>query len=453
MNPQALLSLQPGTKVLFACVPFDGHFSPLTGLARYLSEKGCDVRWYTSADYREKVERLGLRFYCLRKAKDVHADDIDTLFPERARLKSQVKKLVFDLVHCFILRAPEYFEDLQAIRKEFPFDALVCDVAFGAIPFVTDLMRVPVFAMGIVPLTESSRDLPPAGLGMTPSASFAGRRRQDLLRFVANRILFARPDKVMRRLLRAHGIEPVGRNVFDLNTKKATRLLQSGTPGFEFRRSDLGRNIRFVGALLPWRKPSGTQAWFDERLNRYEKVVLLTQGTVEKDITKLLVPALEAFRDSDCLVLCTTGGSDTAALRERFPEPHMIIEDFIPFSDVLPYTDVYVTNGGYGGVLLALEHGVPMVTAGVHEGKNEICARVGYFELGINLRTELPGPVQVREAVDQVLGSSVYAHNARRMAAEIAHYPSNELCAHYMAELLGAAPLSLAEGASALHQI
>lgn len=449
MNTQALLTLKPGTKVLFACVPADGHFNPLTGLARHLADNGCDVRWYTSPLYAGKLERLGIPFYPFQKARDINGTNLEQELPERAQIRSQVKKLVLDMIEVFIRRGPEYYEDIQAIHREFAFEALVCDNAFSAIAFVTDRMRIPVFALGVLPLTETSRDLPPAGLGMTPVTGFLGRRKQDLLRFVADKILFAKADKVMRRLLRAHGITPSGSNVFDLNTRKATRLLQSGTPGFEYRRSDLGRNIRFVGALLPWRRPSAAAAWFDERLNRYEKVVLLTQGTVEKDGEKLLVPTLEAFANTDCLVLCTTGGSGTSELRERFPWPNIVIEDFIPFADVLPYADVYVTNGGYGGVLLALEHGVPVVAAGVHEGKNEICARVGYFELGINLRTEKPTPVQIREALDRVLTGPVYAENARRMAAEIAHYPTNELCVHYMAELLGAQPLQPAKTTAA----
>ncbi len=56
----------------------------------------------------------------------------------------------------------------------------------------------------------------------------------------------------------------------------------------------------------------------------------------------------------------------------------------------MPYADVYVTNGGMGGVTLSIQNNLPMVTAGVHEAKNEICARVGYFNLGMNLKPRDP---------------------------------------------------------------
>jgi UDP:flavonoid glycosyltransferase YjiC (YdhE family) len=46
-----------------------------------------------------------------------------------------------------------------------------------------------------------------------------------------------------------------------------------------------------------------------------------------------------------------------------------VIEDFIDFDFIMPRIDIYVTNGGYGGTLLAIEHALPMVVAGVNEGK------------------------------------------------------------------------------------
>jgi UDP:flavonoid glycosyltransferase YjiC (YdhE family) len=34
-------------RFLFATLPADGHFKPLTGLAVHLRDLGHDVRWYT----------------------------------------------------------------------------------------------------------------------------------------------------------------------------------------------------------------------------------------------------------------------------------------------------------------------------------------------------------------------------------------------------------------------
>lgn len=423
-----------GAKILFANFPADGHFNPLTGLAVYLKKLGCDVRWYTSTKYAEKIERMGIPHYPLQKAVDV--SDLEKSFPNRSQIKGQVARLRFDIVEAFINRGPEYYADLCAIQEEFDFDILVADCAFTGIPFVTDKMNIPVLSIGVLPLTETSRDLPPAGLGLTPSYSWAGKIKQAFLRFMASQVLFKKPNQVMKKVLGSYGIDTLNASVFDLMVRKATLLLQSGSPGFEYYRSDLSPNIRFIGALLPHQGKKHKTPWFDERLNLYKEVILVTQGTVERDVEKIIVPVLEAYKDSEVLVVATTGGSDTAVLRSRFPQANLIIEDFIPFEDVMPYADVYITNGGYGGVMLGIQHELPLVVAGIHEGKNEINARIGYFNLGINLKTEKPQSNAVRKAVDQVLKDKTYKVEVTRLCQELAEYNPGELTAYYIQEVL-----------------
>jgi UDP:flavonoid glycosyltransferase YjiC (YdhE family) len=98
---------------------------------------------------------------------------------------------------------------------------------------------------------------------------------------------------------------------------------------------------------------------------------------------------------------------------------------------------VYVTNGGYGGVLLAIRHRLPMVVAGLHEGKNEINARVGYFGIGVNLNTESPAPGQLRKGILKVLSDDRFRNNVAGLSAEFSRYNPNELCAQYVDQLTG----------------
>jgi MGT family glycosyltransferase len=442
-------SLKPGTKILFANFPADGHFNPLTGLAVHLKNKGCDVRWYTSVTYAEKIKKLGIPFYGLKRALDVSANsDIEAVFPERKKYKSQVSKLKFDMIHVFILRSPEFYADIKEIHEEFQFDVMIADITFGGIPFVKEKMNIPVIAISVVPLPETSKDLAPSGLGITPSYSFAGQLKQKLLRYVADKLLFAKPTRVMRDVLAEYGIDAGTYNVFDILIQKSTIVLQSGTPGFEYRRSDLSKHVHFAGPLLPYSAKKQAARWFNEKLNQYDKVILVTQGTVEKDVEKLLVPTLEAFKNSDCLVVVTTGGSQTAALKARYPQENFIIEDFIPFDDVMPYADVYVSNGGYGGVLLSVQNQLPMVVAGMHEGKNEINARVGFFKLGINLRTEKPSVLQIRKAVEEILANGVYSKNVNRLSEEFTRYNAGEICEKHVAKLVPKSLLQRPESVS-----
>lgn len=427
--------LRPGAKILFAAFPADGHFNPLTGLALHLKNQGYDVRFYTGNRYQKKIESLGIPYLPFQKATELDMDRLEELFPDRNNHKSQVAKLNYDIINVFIKQGPAYFEDLKTIQNHFPFELLIADVAFSGIPWVKDIMKIPVLGVGVFPVTKNSKDLPPAGMGMLPSYSLLGKLKQNILRWTAKNILFAKSNKVMKEVLGSYGIDYNADMVFDLMPEKCNIILQTGTPGFEYKRSDLPLNYKFAGPLLPVTKKAEAH-WYDERLNRYKKIVLATQGTVEKDNTKLLVPTLEAFKNTDYLVVITTGGSDTEKLRRQYEAPNVIIEDFIPFGDIMPYANVYVTNGGMGGVQLSIQNKLPMVTGGLHEGKNEICARVGYFNLGLNLKTERPSAAQIRKAVEQVISDDSYRKNVEELCREFKLYHPGELCEKYVQQLL-----------------
>lgn len=438
MQTKSNLNLEAvaGKKILFASMPAEGHVNPLTGLAKYLQSCGADVRWYTGSTYAPKMEKLGIPFFPFQHAVEVTGDRVQELFPEREKIKGQVKKLVHDMINVFILQAPRYIDDMLEIREKFPFDLVVAECTFTAVPLIKKVFDVPVVGIGIVPLTETSRDLPPVGLGMTPSYTIAGKLKQSFLRFFTHEVLFRKANIAAYKIMESYGVEHNHSNIFNLIVKKSDLYLQSGTPGFEYRRTDIGKNIRYIGSLLPYSSVQKTSSWFDARLNQFEKIVIVTQGTVEKDVEKIIVPTLEAFKNTDTLVVCTTGGSKTEELGERFPQSNIIIEDFIPFDSIMPYAKVYITNGGYGGVMLGIENKIPMVAAGVHEGKNEICARIGYFKIGINLKTERPAPAQIKKAVEKILSSSQYRKNIQRLSREFHQYHPGELSASHIGALI-----------------
>ena len=101
-------------------------------------------------------------------------------------------------------------------------------------------------------LVETSKDLPPAGLGLTPADSWFGSLRDSMLRFAAKHILFRKANKVMQQILDSYSVRHDQQFLFDLGISKATYYLQSGTPGFEYKRSDMLDNVRFIGSLLPY---------------------------------------------------------------------------------------------------------------------------------------------------------------------------------------------------------
>ena len=430
------LRIKNGKRILFANVPADGHFNPLTGLASYLQSIGYEVRWYSTSIFADKIKKMGIYYYPFKQARDINGDNIDEMLPQRLLLKSSLKKLNYDMEHFFIRRSVEYYTDITEIYAHFPFDLMISDSMFMGIPFIKEKLNVPVMSIGISPLIEMSKDLPPPGLAMTPAKNIFGKMIHAVLRTVATKLIFRKPNRLYKTILSENGIGDDDSDLPNILVRKSNLFLQIGSPSFEYERTDLGENIRFIGALAPHISNKAREPWFNDKLTQYEKVILVTQGTLEKNPEKILVPALEAFKNTEHLLVVTTGGSQTEELRKRYPQQNIIIEDFIPFGDIMPYADAYISNGGYGGVMLSIQNQLPMVVAGIDEGKNEINTRIGYFELGIDLKTQWPKPAQLKKAIEKIFTSNSYRKNVIRLSDELDLYDSHALCADYAKQLI-----------------
>jgi UDP:flavonoid glycosyltransferase YjiC (YdhE family) len=281
---------------------------------------------------------------------------------------------------------------------------------------------------------STSKDLPPYGLGLPPDHSFFGRIKHSLLRFVAKNILFRESTAAYNKVLEHYGLAAEKVIIFDIPALRADVFLQSGTPGFEYERTDMPKKLKFVGPLHGYKtsKQSELNYVWTGKLSKYKKIILISQGTFEPDHSKLIIPVLEGLKNDDYLLIVVTGYHHTEELRKKYQQDNIIIEDFIDFDLIMPQTDIYITNGGYGGTLLAIDYALPMVAAGINEGKNEICARIGYFKLGIDLKTEKPTAEKIRSAVNEILSNPVYRKNVEKLREEFRSYDANKVSAKWI---------------------
>lgn len=192
-------------------------------------------------------------------------------------------------------------------------------------------------------------------------------------------------------------------------------ILASGVPALDFDLPDRPARLHWVGRLaVP--EPVPRPSWWGDLEGR--RVIAVTQGTQNVDPTDLLHPTLETLADVDALVVASTGvrGEDSLP----FPVPaNARTSAMLPFDDLLPRADLLVTNGGWGGVLTALSHGVPLVVGGGDLDKPEVAGRVDAAGAGINLRTGRPEPHDIRAAVDRVRTDARYRERAREISEQL----------------------------------
>lgn len=403
------------TRFLFATIPAAGHTMPGLPIAQTLIRRGHDVRWYAGAAFADRIEAIGARF-CPMSGDDLSVVGFDVAFPERRRHRG-LRKLQFDMVHGFARPIRTYLPDLQALLAAEPADLMVGDTGFGAGSLMAELGGPPFVAFGISVVGFPSRDLPPFGFGLPPYRGPLSRLRGRALGRLARSVVFAPMTREVNLIRTEVGLPRTRQTMFEYPLTSSL-YLQLSTPGFEYPRSDLPEVVRYVGPPRPvaddsWQPPS----WWGD-LEGDRPVVLVNQGTVATDVDDLIRPSLSALAEEDVLVVAVTGGADPATVG---PVPaNARVERYIPFARLLPHVDAFVTNGGFGGLQLALAEGVPVVAAGTTEDKLEVNARVAYAGVGINLRTQRPAPATLRTAVRRVLTDPAYALRADALAREIA---------------------------------
>ena len=226
-------------------------------------------------------------------------------------------------------------------------------------------------------------------------------------------------------ILASHGLAPIPLDGFPhAPMASARRVFLNGSPGLEFPRYHPPDNAEYVGPLVPAHRALGPDTPLPPAvLDRHAKVVVVSQGTVDNtDPTKLIVPALKALEHGPNVVVATTAGAQTADLQRRFASSNIIIEDFVDYDTLFPHADIFITNGGFGSVLAAMRHGVPVLAAGRTEAKNDIDARIGYNRLGVDLRSERPTPARIRAAVRRVLADPRIDANVATLRTELESY-------------------------------
>jgi MGT family glycosyltransferase len=421
-------------RFLFVTLPVTGHVSPTLPLAAKLLERDHEVLWYCGKRFEQQITGCGAIFKSYRHAQDIPGDKLNEYYPERANLKGLAQskwdmKMLIDV-------AVDQCRDLEEILQSFPADVVLGDMLSISVDFVSEKFGLPYAILNVMNLFMPSRDTAPDGLGIAPNASRVGRIRNRVLNWLVFRVLFRDVNKHMNVRRSQLGIETVSDSLFDVPFNRSQLFLQPTIPAFEYPRSDLPGHVHFIGALLP---PSSNSfappEWWPE-LSSDRQVVLETQGTVANDARALLMPSIRGLMKEDVLVVATVGDQDVDTLGFNPLPDNVHLEKYIPYDQLMPFVDVMITNGGYGGTHFALTHGVPIVAGGQTEDKAEVCARIAWSGVGINLKTETPTAEAVQQAVRKVRNDPGFKARARALQAEFANCDAPTMAAELLEGLL-----------------
>ncbi|GAA1732299.1 glycosyltransferase [Isoptericola hypogeus] len=405
--------------ILMSAMPFAGHVAPVAAVARELVRRGHDVRVHTGSAYATTFADAGATPVPWRHARDFDERDLAATFP-RLRDRKGARQMIANVQALFLGTAAGQCADLHDEFRRRPWDLVAADsLALGA-RFAAELSRRPRVALSVVPLAIPDRDAPPPFLGLDPLPGPVGRLRDAAL-WGALEVATTPLRRAYGRARRDAGLGPTPERLDEV-WLGGDDVVASGVPALDRRESWPGL-ARFVGDIA-WEpggavspRPARLPDWWHDVRTAEVPVVHVTQGTYNVDPHDLILPSVEALAGRDVLTVVGLAPR-TPPLPGPLPA-NARVATMLPYDELLPRTAVVVTNGGWGGVLAALRHGVPLVVAGGDLDKPEIAARVQRAGAGVNLRTGTPTARQVRDGVGQVLTHGRYAAAAARIGADL----------------------------------
>ncbi|KAK4108514.1 glycosyltransferase family 1 protein [Canariomyces notabilis] len=347
--------------------------------------------------------------------------------------------------HVFADATPTAFrvlkDTLERVREKHPDRKVMMlqdSMALGSAPFMygaplpkgyTSFPRVISFHTSIYAAHDYS--VPPFGAGMpydpTPENLAMWRSIYDSIQPQVDDL-----SSYFNNIYRELGAtRPMTGAMLDGIIQACDLMVMATTPSLDYPIASSNPKVRFIGGLPlkpldpnfaypDWWPLITANSALPASSPEKKKVVFVSQGTVHRDYTELLIPTLKVLSGrKDLIVIATLGarGATPPAELDVLPDNFKIV-DYFPYDALLPHTDVFVSNAGYGGFMHGIMNGVPMVLAGTKADKAEVCQRAEWAGVGVNLRAQNPSGEAIREAVDKVLGDGKFKARALELKKE-----------------------------------
>lgn len=189
-------------------------------------------------------------------------------------------------------------------------------------------------------------------------------------------------------------------------------------------------NVQIPMRHVPYNGGAKVPEWVDQPSDRPR--VCISLGHSHRDANRPEASAaniLEAAAQVDAEVVATLDARQLPD-RQTVP-PNVRLVDFVPLGALLPTCSAIVHHGGGGTFATAIEHGVPQLIVPSSWWTERFFGPVAMAEgieaqgagLYVGDSSEI-APDPLRDCIQEVLGTSRYAHNAQRLERDVRLRPT-----------------------------
>ncbi|MGE7759930.1 macrolide family glycosyltransferase [Peribacillus sp. NPDC097895] len=365
-------------RVLFINGGSEGHINPTIGVVQELISRGEEVVYFTIEAFRERIEKTGATVRTFDGQKFLKA------FISGGR--NYLLERINGLLHTVDIVIPSVLEQIKGEH----FDYIIHDSMFGCGRLLAQILKLPA----INSCTSFAQT----------KASF-DKMLEQLSKEIPPEIVKPIHDEFQRLTVMVkeeydveiHSTYEVFCNPAPLTIVYTTREFQPFKEAFD-------QTYKFVGPSISSRLKQDN---FDLATIKGKSPIYISLGTVfnrDVDFYKL---CFKAFGNSDHTVVMSIGKQTPLIDLGEIPQ-NFIVRNYVPQTEVLKYTKLFITHGGMNSTNEGLYYGVPLIVIPQSADQPMIAGQVANIGAGIKLHMQSLTANQLREAADHVLNDPTF---------------------------------------------
>ncbi|MFJ7724976.1 macrolide family glycosyltransferase [Neobacillus sp. NPDC097160] len=358
-------------RVLFINAGSEGHVNPTIGVVQELILRGEEVVYFTIEDFRERIEKTGATVRTLDGQKFIKA------FISGGR--NYLLERINGLLRTADIVIPSVLEQIEGEH----FDYIIHDSMFGCGRLLAQILKLPA---------------------INSCTSFAQTKAafDEMLEQLSKKIpaeIYDEYQSLTAMVKEKYDVEilspyEVFCNPAPLTIVYTTRKFQPSGEAFD-------QTYKFVGPSISSRL---TQENFDLTAIKGKNSIYISLGTVFNQAIDFYKLCFKAFGNTDHTVVMSIGEKAQISYLGEIPE-NFIVKNYVPQTEVLKCTKLFITHGGMNSTHEGLYYGVPLIVIPQSADQPIIAGQVANIGAGIQLQMQSLTANQLRETADRVLNT------------------------------------------------
>jgi MGT family glycosyltransferase len=360
------------SRVLFINGPAEGHINPTLGVVSELIRQGEEVVYFTTEQFRTRIEKTGaiVRTY----------DGSAFMSAFLAGNTNHILDKVTGLLRTSDVIVPSVIEQTKGDE----FDYIIHDSMFGCGRLLAQMLHLPaVNSCTSFAQTKQSFDFILNSVSRQSPASINTQVESEF-------------EQMLATVNAKYGVDL--ESAYDVFCNPAPLSIVYTTRQFQPHGESFDDTYKFVGPSISER---GSQDKWDLDLEN-KQVIYISLGTVIRDVMDFYKICFEALGDTEYTVVASVGRHTDISDLGNIP-PNFIVRNYVPQTEVLRQTQVFITHGGMNSTSEGLFYGVPLIVIPHDKDQPFIARRVAELGAGIQLQKDNLSANELRKAVDEVV--------------------------------------------------